>query len=77
MFLFANNRVLFAVINQYVIHIIKVNTVAIHICQTEQKEGIARHYSEINVAEKGFNTYHSQRKYFGIITKGNLMLASG
>jgi hypothetical protein len=76
MSLFANNRVFLAVINQYIIDIIEVNIVAIHICQTKQEEGINKHYGEINVAEKGFNTYCSQRKYFGIITERDLILAS-
>jgi hypothetical protein len=76
MFLFPDDGIFFAVINQGVIDVVKVNIIAVHVRKTKKEWGVYGHDFEVDYAERRFYADRAQEGYFVVISEFDLVFAS-
>jgi hypothetical protein len=70
MSIFYNDRVIFAVMNQYVSHAVLTNTVFFYISEIEQEKGVRWHNSKIDRSEERHYPKGLDQKEFDIVFAG-------
>jgi hypothetical protein len=72
---FADNGVIFTIMDQYILEIVEIYTQTVHICQAQQKGGISGHNSEVNGSKGQIHRYRTVGSLLRSVTKVDFMLA--